>query len=137
MNKEKEAQAIERLRIFEPAAEPYCLCYSGGKDSDCIRILADLAGVNYECHHNLTTVDAPETVRYVKEVMRNYGEEKYIRTEAEKYYQYGDRGFIHIPPLRQMRYCCSELKEGGKRPSEDNWRALEREQQSEGYKRHC
>lgn len=129
MNIEKEKQAIERLRTFEPSAEPYYLCYSGGKDSDCIRILADLANVNYECHHNLTTVDAPETVYYVKEVMRNYGEEQYIRTETEKYYQYGDRGFIHIPPksmwklieekktppTRLVRYCCAVLKEGGEK----------------------
>ena len=61
MNGEKIKQAIERLKAFEPADEPYYLCYSGGKDSDCIRILADLAGVKHDIVHNLTTVDAPET----------------------------------------------------------------------------
>lgn len=64
MNKEKEQRAIEYLRMFEPEEYPYYLCYSGGKDSDCIRILAQLAGVRHEIHHNLTTVDAPETVQY-------------------------------------------------------------------------
>lgn len=59
MNKEKEQIAIERLRAFEPKDEPYYLCYSGGKDSDAIRILAQIAGVKHEIHHNLTTVDAP------------------------------------------------------------------------------
>lgn len=44
MNNEKVQKAIDRLKAFEPANEPYYLCYSGGKDSDCIRILADLAG---------------------------------------------------------------------------------------------
>ena len=66
MNKEKETRAIQYLRSFEPEDEPYYLCYSGGKDSDVIRILASLAGVKHEIHHNLTTVDAPETVRYIK-----------------------------------------------------------------------
>lgn len=44
MNNEKVQKSIKRLKAFEPADEPYYLCYSGGKDSDCVRILADLAG---------------------------------------------------------------------------------------------
>lgn len=68
MNNEKVQKAIDRLKAFEPADEPYYLCYSGGKDSDCIRILADLAGVKHDIVHNLTTVDAPETVRYIKSI---------------------------------------------------------------------
>ena len=59
----KEKEAIERLQAFS-AEEPYYLCYSGGKDSDTIRILAELANVNFEVHNNHTTVDAPETVYY-------------------------------------------------------------------------
>ena len=69
MDREKEQRAIQYLRAFEPESEPYYLCYSGGKDSDCIRILAELAGVKHECKHNLTTVDAPETVYYVWETI--------------------------------------------------------------------
>lgn len=127
MNKEKEQRAIQYLKTFEPETEPYYLCYSGGKDSDCIKILAELAGVNFELHHNLTTVDAPETVYYVRSVMEQYGQKKLVETETERFYQYGDKGFIHlpelsmwqlivkkqIPPKRLVRYCCSELKEKG------------------------
>lgn len=40
MDIEKEKRAIEVLKAFELEDEPYYLCYSGGKDSDCIRILA-------------------------------------------------------------------------------------------------
>lgn len=43
MDIEKEKRAIKYLRSFEPEEEPYYLCYSGGKDSDAIRILAQLA----------------------------------------------------------------------------------------------
>lgn len=50
----KEKRAIEYLKAFEPKDEPYYLCYSGGKDSDCIRILAELAGVKTDIKHNLT-----------------------------------------------------------------------------------
>lgn len=66
LNIEKEKRAIQYLRTFEPQDEPYYLCYSGGKDSDVIKILAYLAGVKFEAWHNHTTVDAPETVYYIR-----------------------------------------------------------------------
>ena len=106
MNIEKEKTAIERLKAFEPETEPYYLCYSGGKDSDVIRILAELAGVRHEIHHNHTTVDAPETVRYVRSipgVVIHHPEltmwELIVKNKR--------------PPTFQARYCCSALKEPG------------------------
>lgn len=108
---EKVRVAIERFRAFEPP-DGYYLAYSGGKDSDCIKILAGLAGVKYDAVHNLTTVDAPETIQYVKTQP-----DVIIRPSY-------DRDGKHItmwnlivrkgtPPLRISRYCCSELKETG------------------------
>ncbi|MDD7647253.1 MAG: hypothetical protein PUJ35_08435 [Ruminococcus bromii] len=79
---EKVQTAIQRLKAFEPA-DGYFLAYSGGKDSDCIKILAQLAGVKFEAVHNLTTVDAPETVRYVRSqpdvrISRTYAEQSLV-----------------------------------------------------------
>ncbi len=112
MNIEKEKTAIKRLQTFEPETEPYYLCYSGGKDSDVIRILANLAGVKHEIHHSLTSVDAPETVRYVKSipgVIIDIPHNKYGKriTMWSLIIRKG------LPPTRIMRYCCSELKEKG------------------------
>lgn len=112
MNIDKEKTAIERLRAFEPQDEPYYLCYSGGKDSDVIRILASLAGVKHDIVHNLTSVDAPETVNYVKSIPNviidiphdKNGNRVSMWSLIEK------KG---LPPTRLMRYCCSELKESG------------------------
>lgn len=107
--KEKERTAIERLKAFEPA-DSYFLAYSGGKDSDCIKILAQLAGVKYETVHNLTTVDAPETVRYVKSqpdvrISHSYDRDGKPVTMWNLIVRKG------TPPLRISRYCYSELKE--------------------------
>lgn len=33
---------VKYIKTFQPPNDPYYLCYSGGKDSDTIRILADL-----------------------------------------------------------------------------------------------
>lgn len=106
MNKEKETRAIQYLQSFEPEEEPYYLCYSGGKDSDVIRILADLAGVRHDINHNLTTVDAPETVRYVRSipgVIINRPQKTMWQLIEEKL----------MPPTRIARYCCERLKEHG------------------------
>lgn len=105
---EKEKIAIERLKMFEPNAnqEPYFLAYSGGKDSDTIKILAQLAGVRYEAVNNHTTVDAPETVYYIrsqKDVKVEYPEKTMWQLIVEKL----------MPPTRLLRYCCAELKERG------------------------
>lgn len=108
---DKVKKAVDRLKAFEPE-DGYHLAYSGGKDSDCIKILAELAGVKFEAVHRLTSADAPETVNYVKS-------QKDVKIEKPRYNS-GEqitmwnliplRGF---PPLRMLRYCCSELKEDG------------------------
>lgn len=108
MNIEKEQRAIQYLKLFEPKTEPYYLCYSGGKDSDVILALAKLADVNYEAVHNLTTVDAPETVRYVKSQP-----DIRIDTPAKTMWQLIVEK--RMPPTRIVRYCCEKLKEHGGR----------------------
>jgi phosphoadenosine phosphosulfate reductase len=100
-----EKKAIQRLQSFEPD-DGYYLCYSGGKDSDVIKILAHLAGVKFEAVNNHTTVDAPETVYYIRsqpDVRVDYPEKTMWQLIEQKL----------MPPTRLMRYCCSELKERG------------------------
>lgn len=112
MNTQLEKQAIQWLKSFEPKKEPYYLAYSGGKDSDVILTLAKMAGVKYEAVHNLTTVDAPETIYHVRKQLdvridkARDGEGNHITMErliVEK----------RLPPTHKMRYCCSVLKERG------------------------
>lgn len=108
MNIEKERNAIDWLRIFERPDEPYYLCYSGGKDSDCIRILAALAGVKHDIEHNLTTVDAPETVRYVRSIPG-------VHINRPPLSMWQLIPIKRMPPTRFTRYCCKALKERGGR----------------------
>ena len=98
-------KAIQRLKSFEPE-DGYYLAYSGGKDSDCIRILADLANVKHENVHNLTTVDAPETVQYIKSLPD-------VRIEYPRISMWRLIEKKGIPPTRLVRYCCAEFKERG------------------------
>lgn len=70
---DKEQTAIERLRYISEISQryyqkPVLLTYSGGKDSDACLLLAQQAGIPFEISHSHTTADAPQTVRYVREV---------------------------------------------------------------------
>jgi phosphoadenosine phosphosulfate reductase len=97
--------AIERLRQFEPP-EGYYLAFSGGKDSQCIYHLAKEAGVKFDAHYNLTTVDPPELVYFIRD---NYPDVIFDRPRKTMWKMVSSWGL----PLRHMRFCCSELKERG------------------------
>lgn len=103
--------AINRIKTFDPIStgfmdEPYYVAYSGGKDSDALRILFELSGVKHNLFHNHTTVDAPETVNYIRSipgVKINYPSMTMWRLIESK----------SMPPTRIVRYCCKYLKERG------------------------
>jgi phosphoadenosine phosphosulfate reductase len=84
--------------------KPYYVAYSGGKDSDAIRILCQLADVPHDLVHNHTTVDAPETVYYVRSIPD-------IQIEYPKISMWNLIIKKQMPPIHTVRYCCAELKE--------------------------
>lgn len=102
----KIKNAIELLRQFEPP-EGYYLAFSGGKDSVVIKALADMAGVKYDAHYNLTTVDPPELVYFIRRHHPNVIVDKPQKTMWQLIIENG------VPPTRTMRFCCRELKERG------------------------
>lgn len=103
---DKVETAIARIKSFQPE-EGYYLAFSGGKDSICIKRLADMAGAKYEAHYNVTTVDPPELTRFIK---RNHPDVIWNRPEYSMQKLIARKG---IPPTRYARYCCEVLKEGG------------------------
>jgi len=98
--------AIERLRAFQPP-EGYYLAFSGGKDSVCIKALADMAGVKYDAHYSVTTIDPPELLRFIRE---HHGDVVWDRPKQTMWRAVLNHG---APPTRIMRYCCEEFKEHG------------------------
>ena len=97
--------AIERLRMMEPPGG-YYLAYSGGKDSTALLALARMAGVRFDTHYQLTTVDPPELVQFIRQQ-----EDVAIDRPEHTMWQLIVRH--HCPPTRRIRYCCRELKERG------------------------
>ena len=109
--RDKVKIAIERIKSFDPLTTgfmdtPYYVAYSGGKDSDAVRILFELAGARYDLVHNHTTVDAPETVYYTRSIPKiqiSYPDISMWALIVKK----------RMPPTRLARYCCEYLKERG------------------------
>jgi phosphoadenosine phosphosulfate reductase len=102
---DKVAIAIDRMKAFEPP-EGYYLAYSGGKDSDTILALAKMAGVKFDAHYNLTTVDPPEIIYHI----RKHREVEIHKPEKTMWQLVRKKG---IPPYPKARYCCEILKERG------------------------
>lgn len=99
--------AIKRLIDNEPDDEPYYGATSGGKDSIAIMKLAEMAGVSVEWYCNLTTVDPPELIRFIR---KNYPAVKFNQPEINMWQLIVKK---RMPPTRKVRYCCEYLKEGG------------------------
>lgn len=107
--KDKVEVSIERFQTFEPP-EGYFLAFSGGKDSVVIKALADMAGVKYDAHYNVTSVDPPELVRFVK----SFDDVSFDRPLDKDGHQITMWNLIpkkKMPPTRIARYCCEHLKE--------------------------
>jgi len=97
--------ALRRLQQFEPA-EGYYLAFSGGKDSVVLLHLAEIAGVEYDAHYSVTTIDPPELVYFIRQ---HHPAVIWDRPEKAFLTRLVENGF----PLRQSRWCCEEYKEGG------------------------
>ena len=120
-----EQSAFEALRFASAQSlklykQPLVITYSGGKDSDVLLRLAENSGIPFEVSHSLTTADAPETVRHVRDTFRRM-EEKGVKCVIDAHVQPdGSRLTMWnlipkriAPPTRLVRYCCAILKEGG------------------------
>ena len=103
--------AIDRLKAFEPKEGGYYLAFSGGKDSQCIYHLAKMAGVRFDAHYNVTSVDPPELVRFIKAQYPDVAIDVSKDKNGKPITMWSLIANNTIPPTRMQRYCCEKLKE--------------------------
>lgn len=109
--KEKMLHSIQLLRKAERIAlsydneNGYYLAFSGGKDSQALYHITQLAGVRFHGHMNLTSVDPPEVIRFVK---KNYPEVQLIKPKKSIFQIAVEK---QILPTMRVRWCCAEYKE--------------------------
>lgn len=95
----------EKLALAYDTRGGYYLAFSGGKDSQALIHIAQLAGVQFEGHMNLTSVDPPEVIRFVK---REYPEVELIKPKDSIYHVALRKQLL---PTKKVRWCCEEFKE--------------------------
>lgn len=98
----KMLEAKRLIKEHEPP-EGYYLGFSGGKDSIVLLDLAKRAKVKIDVFYNITTIEHPETLDFVK----TFPEVQYIQPKATIEELIIKKGF---PPLQKYRYCTTELK---------------------------
>lgn len=95
----------ERMALRLDPENGFYTTFSGGKDSQCLYHLVKMAGVKSKTHMNLTSVDPPEVIRFVK---TQYPDVELIKPKMSIYDMAKKK---HIIPTRIFRWCCAEYKE--------------------------
>ena len=95
----------ESLALRLDPENGFYLAFSGGKDSQVLYHIAKMSGVKFKAHMNLTSVDPPEVIRFVK---KNYPDVELIKPRMSIYEMAFKK---HIIPTMKLRWCCAEFKE--------------------------
>lgn len=125
-----EARAIMRAKEFQnrDKTKKNILAFSGGKDSLATYLILVKAGIDFIPIYSPTSVDPPELIYYIRNFNKWAKENGYPVVKIQKYNKFNSRrckgkmtdkeitmwtliGNRALPPTRQMRYCCDELKE--------------------------
>lgn len=109
---DKVQVAIERIKLIKPRGGSFYLAFSGGKDSVVIKALADLAGVPYDAHYNITSVDPPELVKFIKTEYPDVALDIPRDNNGRAQTMWRVIAEHTMPPTQKIRYCCKFLKEG-------------------------
>lgn len=107
MQKELLDKTIARFQAFEPKEEGYYGAFSGGKDSQVLYHVAKMANVKVDWHFNVTTIDPPQLLRFIRQ---NYPDVEWERPSMTMFQLIEKKGML---PTRIARFCCQELKDGG------------------------
>lgn len=115
--------AVERVKIawgfhhnMNPDGRPMLLAFSGGKDSICLFFVCKRASEElgipmekmFHVQYNITTVDPPELVQFIRELKKTY---PFIVLKHPKKNMWQLIEKEMFPPTQKARYCCEELKE--------------------------
>lgn len=103
-------QSIDRIKKYEPK-EGYYLAFSGGKDSIVCYDLLEKAGVDFEAHHAVTTMDPKEVGIFIREYYPEV--ERHHPTYKGKPTNFYQLVSLKGLPSRKVRWCCHYLKEVG------------------------
>jgi phosphoadenosine phosphosulfate reductase len=100
-------QHAERIALRYDSQDGYWLGFSGGKDSQALLHITQLASVRFKPYFSPTSVDPAEVIRFIR---RNYPEVEFTPLKTSIYNEFIRQ---HALPSRTVRWCCATFKEQG------------------------
>lgn len=97
-------QKAEKTALTYDPENGFYLAFSGGKDSLCVHRILEIANVKFKGHFNLTSMEPPELIRFVRE---NYPNIENIKPRKSVY----ELSKTNSVPTRLFRWCCRAYKE--------------------------
>ena len=95
----------EKLSLTYDDVDGFFLAFSGGKDSQALYHITQLAGVKFNAHFSPTTVDPPQLIRFIR---KNYPDCEFGKVTKNIYDMAVEK---RILPTMRVRWCCAEYKE--------------------------
>ena len=107
---DKEKEAVRFIRkayglALSLSNKGFYVAFSGGKDSQVLYHLMQESGCKFEAHMQVTTVDPPQLMKFVRS---RYTDVRLHLPDSNMRKLILQKGQL---PLKQVRYCCQELKE--------------------------
>ena len=95
----------EKLALAYDSEDGYFSTFSGGKDSQCLYHIVKMAGVKHKTHMNLTSIDPPEVIRFVR---TEYSDVEMAKPKDSIFHIAIKKNVL---PTQLIRWCCAEYKE--------------------------
>lgn len=95
----------EKLALRYDPEDGFWTAFSGGKDSQALYHIVELAGVKFKGHFSPTTVDPPQIIRFIR---KNYPEVEFGKVTKSMFQMAKEKGIV---PTQKLRWCCAEFKE--------------------------
>lgn len=95
----------EALALRYDPQNGFALAFSGGKDSQTLYHVAEMAGVKFHAFFSPTSVDPPAVIRFIR---RQYPDVEFMKLKTNIFEMAKKK---RILPTMTRRWCCAEFKE--------------------------
>lgn len=101
----KLLRKAEKIALAYDTTDGFYLAFSGGKDSQALYHIAELAGVKFKAHFSPTSVDPPAVIRFIRQ---NYPDVEFEKLKQSIYSRAVEKSLL---PTQNIRWCCADFKE--------------------------
>lgn len=119
----------QKIALTYDSEDGFFLAFSGGKDSQVLYHIAELAGVKFKAHFSPTTVDLPQLIRFIR---TKYPEVLFEKVDKSMFQAAKEVGMV---PTMKLRWCCEKFKENAGGGAGNAYRGASRRKHKKGQEK--